>query len=511
MPEFLTNNTLKSALAAASVGKETYSVSDSQIRGLQIRVQKSSVTWSVRSKLHGKQKRYELGRVSLDDDGAGGLCYKTARNRAFKVKEMCEAGISPLHQIKAWAIGGTVQAVQAAEADKPKPSWEWDAAVKTFVDWNVENRRQDTADDYRQKLNDTPEMHIFRGRQVNTLTRNELMEAIERINARGVWSTACGCRRVLSRFMNWLAEPARQNQTNVAENLMLNTKDPEKPRNEIGMNDHKRTSSDYDDEEEHGDAPPANELGRALVIARSGVLTERTGLGIQLLFGTCQRRRAVVTSTRWRFKEFPDTVEQLWGVPPYFRKSGSKRGSTFHLVPCVSWCADVVRKLDRLCVGENPYNFPAIKDRKKDGDHHHADIEMLNRALESMPGVDFGPHGARYALASYGESELGFAKSEAKLILDHMEGTDPKDVTGQFYSSDPGIKRKREMLTLWTAWLDKQAAIAIEQDPLLLDRGHLMEAIFRKKHGDEKLAKRIKYREARGWPLWPDDQQEAAE
>jgi hypothetical protein len=177
----------------------------------------------------------------------------------------------------------------------------------------------------------------------------------------------------------------------------------------------------------------------------------------------------------------------------------------------VSWRADVVRQLDKLCVRDNPFNFPSVKDRKKDGDHHHADIEMLNRALESMPCVDFGPHGARYALASYGESELGFAKSEAKLILDHLEGTDPKDVTGNFYSSDPAIKRKWEMLLLWTEWLDKQAELAIAADPLLLDRNHLREAIFRKKHGDEKLAKSIEFRESRGWPLWPDDQQEAAE
>jgi hypothetical protein len=313
--------------------------------------------------------------------------------------------------------------------------------------------------------------------------------------------------------MNWLAEPERQVATNVAENVMLNTKAPEKPANEIGMNDHRRTSSDFDDEEDQGDAPPEIELGRALVIARSGVQRPHASLGIQLLFGTLQRRRAVLTSTRWRFKAFPDLQEALWSVPPYFRKSGSKRGSTFHLVPCVSWCAVVADKLDRMISdGKNPYLFPAARARKSDtDDHQHADIEMLNRALESMPGVGFSPHGARYAFSTYGERDLGFAKSEAKLVLDHMEGTDPKDVTGNFYSSDPAIQRKREMLTLWTAWLDKWAAIAISEDKMLLDRSYLMEAIYRKKYGDEALAKRIKHRESRGWPLWPDSAEEAAE
>jgi hypothetical protein len=37
----------------------------------------------------------------------------------------------------------------------------------------------------------------------------------------------------------------------------------------------------------------------------------------------------------------------------------------------------------------------------------------------------------RYALAEYGERDLGCSKSEAKPILDHLEGTESDDVTGQ--------------------------------------------------------------------------------
>ena len=32
---------------------------------------------------------------------------------------------------------------------------------------------------------------------------------------------------------------------------------------------------------------------------------------------------------------------------------------------------------------------------------------------------------------------LGFKSGEAGIILDHMEGVEPGDVTGQFYSNDP--------------------------------------------------------------------------
>jgi hypothetical protein len=267
MAQLLTQNVVKSALAG-SLDKDH--VSDTQVPGLSLRIRKSKVNWTVRATLHDRSKRYDLGRAALEDD-AGAICLKTARNRAYSVRAMCDAGYSPLKQINAWAIGTSLEKVETLEAEKPKPSWEWSDAIQKFVDWNLAFRRKDTADDYRQKLADTPEMAKFRGRQVNLITRNELMEAVGKINARGKWSTACGVRRVLSRFFNWMAMAERQNDTNVAENLMLNTTDPERPANEIGMNDHKRTS-DYDDEEEHGDAPPPIELGRALAIARLGVL-----------------------------------------------------------------------------------------------------------------------------------------------------------------------------------------------------------------------------------------------
>lgn len=47
-----------------------------------------------------------------------------------------------------------------------------------------------------------------------------------------------------------------------------------------------------------------------------------------------------------------------------------------------------------------------------------------------MPGIGFC-HSVRYALAEYGERDLGCSKSEAKPILDHLEGTESDDVTGQ--------------------------------------------------------------------------------
>jgi hypothetical protein len=96
-----------------------------------------------------------------------------------------------------------------------------------------------------------------------------------------------------------------------------------------------------------------------------------------------------------------------------------------------------------------------------------------------MPGINFSPQCVRYALAEYGERDLGFSKSEAKLILDHLEGTESDDVTGQFYSTNPAIARKRQMMSAWCAWLDKWAERAIKEDPRLLNHDWLCESIYR--------------------------------
>ena len=46
---------------------------------------------------------------------------------------------------------------------------------------------------------------------------------------------------------------------------------------------------------------------------------------------------------------------------------------------------------------------------------------------------------------------------------------------------------------------------------MLLDAKYLRETIYKQRYGENKLKKRIAYRKAPGWPLWPGDAEEAAE
>jgi hypothetical protein len=134
-----------------------------------------------------------------------------------------------------------------------------------------------------------------------------------------------------------------------------------------------------------------------------------------------------------------------------------------------------------------------------------ADDGLLNDYLEVMPGINFSPQCVRYALAEYGERDLGFSKSEATLILDHLEGTESDDVTGQFYSTNPAIARKWQMMLAWCAWLDNRAERAIKEEPRLLDHDWLCESIYRSRYGEDRLQRRIALRKKQGTPLWGVD------
>jgi hypothetical protein len=89
--------------------------------------------------------------------------------------------------------------------------------------------------------------------------------------------------------------------------------------------------------------------------------------------------------------------------------------------------------------------------------------------------------------------------------LDHLEGTESDDVTGQFYSTNPAIARKRQMMSAWCAWLDDWAERAIKEDPRLLDHDWLCESIYRNRYGEERLRRRIALRKKQGTPPWGVD------
>ena len=463
MADIITQKTMAKALRDHAAG-ESYDVADGRVAGLELRVRPRSVRWSMRTALHGKRTRYDLGPAVAGSEDVGGLSVDGARSRAAKVAEMCRNGHSPATFLAALASGVSLETQIRIEAARPKPSWTWEDAKKNFLAEMLRTRREDTHRDYRGKLQRAV-LDVFDGRPVDGITRNEMAAAIAKVvgeDGAGA-SMAVGMVRVVRRLWRCLAEPARQAETRVADGVMARLSAPERTRVELG-------EEAFDPDEEDGYTPDPIEIGRALAVARLGCLPERIGLGLQLMIGTVQRRRAVTGASRWRFRTYDEAAgEQAWYVPPYFRKSGTKRGNRSHLVPVVGFAAGAAARLDKLSdfEGSEGWLFPAGKASRSG--RGHAESGLFNDWLAAIPGVEFSPHGARYAFATYGERDLAFTQGEGKLILDHLEGVELKDVTGTFYSSDPGIARKRAMMKAWTEWCDHWTAKAVAEDRSLLN------------------------------------------
>lgn len=199
--------------------------------------------------------------------------------------------------------------------------------------------------------------------------------------------------------------------------------------------------------------PEARPIGRALAIARAGVLGALPSLGIQMVLGTVSRRRGVVgmKSEDWKPHQISPKI-YVWFQPPAFRKTADKiQSSAAHQVPLVGWVSDVVDRLERLRPHDDTagWLFPVARPRHagKPPKTPHMNVGTLNHNLDAMPGVYgvLSPHRLRVAFGSYGKRFGGFADGEAKLVLDHAEGAGD-DVTRGHYDLDSRIERKIEML-----------------------------------------------------------------
>jgi hypothetical protein len=490
---------VRSALRDHRDGK-TSDIIDRRVPGLMIRVKPSDIRWSMRARLSGEQRRWDLGRVTEDsEDNDGRISINTARKWGMEIRELCRQGKDPT-LIATYLKGGrdAAKAHEIAETEPTvRPSIDWDAAKSLFLSDVLRSLRGATHRDYRGKLSAREFSQRFEGRMVSTITDIEVAEAYAAIFSRAE-PMGDGCLRVIKAFWSWLRDASRVNVTGVVIDL---SKVRTLPRTRVEVGDPDRP---FDPDNERGKAPPEIELGRALAIARSGALPNWAGYGLQLLLASAQRRRTVIGADRFRFKVFEEAPdEEVWFVPAYWRKSRKEGGRRSHLIPIVGWGASAVRQLDILCDSENSrgWLFPALKGERTG----HQEVNGFNKILDALPGVHWSPHGVRYAFTDYGERDLGFSRpsSEAALILDHAEGVEPDNVTGRFYRSDPAIARKREMMRLWVDWLDGWATKAIQEDARYADRDWLRAEIFRARNGEQRLVARIVDRNAKGLPMWP--------
>lgn len=493
----ITAETVKAAVRDAKEGQQ-YDVTDPKCPGLQLRVRGGTVTWAVRARLFGTQRRWIVGGPETKPDDA--------RTRAGEVKGWCRRDQDPKKLVTQFVTGISIAHQLRVSGERPPPSWCWQQAVDKFMEHIEGHRTPGTYDDYartlggKRRLNPAkrhamvPELKRFIGRPVCAISREEIAECVAEVCKRK-HPLGEHLKRVLQSMWTYIGDDARRRETSVPANLLLRLKTPEKPNSAVEQSPTNIVSLFENDREDlRRDVPPPLAMGRAIAIARSGGMKEPAALSVLLLAGSLQRRRAVIGSHRTDFHLLGEWSEEdadiVWAIPPYMRKrSNRRRAHLKHEVVLVGWAARTVRRLDRLA--EGGYYFPV---RAADGQrtkNPHADPGFINHALQYMPGVDMSCHAWRRGFASHGQRELGFSIEDIKLILDHSEGAAPGDVTAGNYALDPMIAKKREMMAKWIAWLEFQVKAAIAADPSLLDAEAVGEAIFRARYGDGRWEKRV--------------------
>lgn len=479
----ITADSLKKAIADAAAGMK-YDRRDPACPGLTLRVRGRKVSWTVRTRLDGEQKRYYIGDATVDP--------KTARRRANQVKQWCEDGNRPDKLIKEFLTGVSVFKQIHIEAYSGPPSIKWEVARQMFLDEVKRTRRPDTYKDYKNILENTPELAVLEGAMVAGMTDVTAEQIYKKIHAR-VEPHSEHVARVMSAMWTFLSTPGNRAITGVKPFAIRAAKPPDRTRAEIGDPHGKPAEVNKKDV-----PPPLIEIGRAIAIAKLGALGPRPSAIILALAGSAQRRRPIAGLNANHLIDHGDEVE--WQMPPFFRKTALKiksRGN--HCVPLVGWAAKAVRDLQ---LTTNGYWLIPVGNTAngREAKNPHCDANYITKLMSYLPGVSFSPHRWRAALATYGSMHLGWAKGDEKIILDHMEGYASDDVTGQHYNSDPRMLKKRQMMAAWIAFLDKCAADAIAADPTLNDIEAVREALYKKRYKEAGWKKAIE-RSKRGIAL----------
>jgi integrase len=483
----ITDATMKMAVRDARDDLE-WEHRDPECKGLMLRVRGRLVSWTFRGRIGGKQRRWALGDHTVAPPDA--------RQRAWAVRGRVQQGLDPDPLVTA-LVTGIAEQFQLDLRIENRPSWEWSDAISRFLIDIVQDTRDATRIDYRGTLENTPELKPFAGRMVCDILREEIMEVVEQVRKRGVKTHHKKVLVVCRRFFNWLGNDARRRYTSVPANFLLGAKAGTAMRDVPG----RRVMNKG--------IPETRPIGRALAIARSGVLGFLPSAGIQIVMGTVSRRRAVVGMRTEDLRPYRNTPPMIdnWYQPPAFRKTADKIQSTAaHQIPLVGWASEIVHRVQNN-LGEEQYKegwlFPVNYRAGKHTKAEHMNVGVLNHNLDAMPGVygNLAPHRLRVAFGSYGKKYGGFADGEAKLILDHSEGVGD-DVTRGHYDLDPRMERKIEMMEWWTNWLDELCAEAIAADPMLLDPEAMKVAIYIERYGQPKWDARVAKARALGCSVW---------
>lgn len=482
----ITRKMVEKAIADARAKRET-EILDAQCKGLELRGYKGgSVSWTLRTRLHGYLKRYVIGDHMVAPE--------EARERGWKVKEFCRQGQNPAGLITQFKTG---KSIERQEREKAGASIPWTEARDRFLDEIKRTRRYSTYAGYRNLLNNTPELKVFEKQMVSTITEDDLGDAYVAIHARAEPHSE-HVARVVSSMWGFLAKNQKvRKESGVSRARYAAVRETKPPERTLVEGRAKKIRPMQ--------LPPTLEqIGRVVAVARSGAFSPQASAAILLAAATAQRRRTIMSINSLELTDHgPDGIE--WNIPPVHRKTGTNpRSQLEHKIPLLGWAADAARELQRATNGIWLFP-PGPTDGGKQTIFEHRDPGWLTKIHSWVPG-GFSPHRWRKAMSTHGSKYLGWKKGAEKKLLDHMEGTASDDVTDRHYNLDPRMQEKVRMLTDWMAFVDDLAAKAIKDEPWLTDVPLLREKIYRARYREARWKAAVeRVRKYGGKAPWDDE------
>jgi integrase len=352
------------------------------------------------TRVHGKLIRVTLGKYPA-------LSLAAAREEARNVINLAAVGTDPR---------------RAREQEKREREQErrstFSACADDFIRLHAERRlRASTQRDYRRVLTG-PETREWRGRPISEITKRDVLDVIEAIDARGSPGASKRTLVYLRKFFNWCAE--RDIIATVPTDRIRATH-PEVKRDRVLSEEELRY------------------LLRALN-ADDSIFAPM----VRLLLLTGQRR-AEVAGMAWSELRNLDSDQALWEIPA--ARTKNKRG---HLVPLAHPVRDLILAEPRTgdlvfsTTGRTPPSgFGKAKARLDER------IDKMRESDGLAPMPPWTLHDLRRTMVTMMNERLGIAPHVVEAVVNHVSGLAKAGVAG-VYNRALYLEDRRRALSAWS-------------------------------------------------------------
>ena len=362
--------------------------------------------WRYKYRFEGKQKLLALGKypdVSLQE----------ARKRHTEAREQLAHNIDPSVVKKAQKVAGKERAANTFEVI----AREWFDRWKTG---RVEGHSSKIIANLQKNV-----FPIIGGKPIDELTRQEVMDVLNRLVDRGVIDTAHRTKATISRVMQYAIETGRAKYSPVPGSGAL---PPVKTTHMASITEPAKVA----------------ELLRAIE-GYQGLPAVRAALRIApLVFA----RPGELRLMKWADIDL-DRAEWTYTV---------SKTKTDHLVPLARQAVEILKHLHPL-TGGGEYVFPGVRPGRAISDM------TLNRALQTMgydTKTEMTGHGFRAMARTLLAERLHFPAE----VIEHQLAHKVPDALGMAYNRTKFLDDRRHMMSVWADYLDElKARAAVVQFP----------------------------------------------